>query len=100
MAGSRRKVVESEARALVAEWRESGRSMPAWCASRGLDGRSLRHWARRLEGGAELRFMEMVVPARPASTPIRLRVEGVTIVVGDAFSEETLTRVLRAVRAC
>ena len=100
MAGSRRKVVESEARALVAEWRASGRSMPAWCASRGLDGRSLRHWARRLEGGAELRFIEMVAPARPAPPPIRLRVEGVTIVVGDAFSEETLTRVLRAVRAC
>jgi hypothetical protein len=86
--------------------------MPAWCASRGLDGRSLRHWARRLEGGAELRFVEMAVPAtnpktepvdstrRGPSSPIRLRVEGVTIVVGDAFSEEALTRVLRAVRAC
>lgn len=100
MAGSRRKVAESEARALVAEWRESGRSMPAWCALRGLDGRSLRHWTRRLEGVAEFRFMEMAVPARPAAPSIRLRVEGVTIVVGDAFSEETLTRVLRAVRAC
>jgi hypothetical protein len=42
----------------------------------------------------------MAVSSRPASPPIRLRVEGVTIVVGDAFSEETLTRVLRAVRAC
>lgn len=86
--------------------------MPAWCESHGLDGRSLRHWARRLEGGAELRFVEMAVPGpdlkiepvrstrRGPSSPIRLRVEGVTIVVGDTFSEEALTRVLRAVRAC
>jgi hypothetical protein len=42
----------------------------------------------------------MVAPTRPASAPIRLCVAGVTIVVRDAFSEETLTRVLRAVRAC
>ena len=100
MARTRRQVVESEASALVAEWRESGKSLPAWCASRGLDGRSLRHWALRLEGDAELRLMEMVVPSGSVSPPIRLRVEGVTIVVGDSFSEETLTRVLRAVRAC
>jgi len=53
-----------------------------------------------LEGDAELRLMEMVVPSGSVSPPIRLRVEGVTIVVGDSFSEETLTRVLRAVRAC
>jgi hypothetical protein len=52
-----------------------------------------------LEGGVELRFLEMAVPSRPPS-PIRLRVEGVTIVVGDTFCEEALTRVLRAVRAC
>ena len=31
---------------------------------------------------------------------IRLRLDGVDIVLGEDFSEQALTRVLRAVRAC
>lgn len=102
MASTRRKVTEKEAAALVAEWRASGKSMPAWCRARGLDGRSLRFWADQLAGGAELRMVEMTAPSAPARrpTPIRLRLDGVTVLVDEAFSEQALTRVLRAVRAC
>lgn len=102
MAGERRKVRRSEAEALVAEWRASGESLPAWCGLRGLDGRSLRYWAERLsERVPELRVVEMSAP-RPASSRagIRLRVEDMTITVAETFSEDTLVRVLRAVRAC
>jgi hypothetical protein len=102
MARVRRKLTESEARSLVVEWRASGKALPAWCAARGLDGRSLRYWADRLGANAELRMVEMVGPVAPrvSSAGIHLRVQGVTIVVAEAFSEETLTRVLRTVRAC
>ena len=102
MAGVRRKVVEEEARVLVREWRASGKAMPAWCAARGIDGRSMRFWAGRLDGGTELRVVEMSAPAAQVAgaSRIRLRLGGVDIVVGEDVSEVALTRVLRAVRGC
>lgn len=102
MAGVRRKVVEEEARVLVREWRASGKAMPAWCAARGIDGRSMRFWAGRLDGGTELRMVEMSAPAAQVgrASRIRLRLGGVDIVVGEDVSEVALTRVLRAVRGC
>lgn len=100
MAG-RRKVTEEEARVLVPEWLASGKAMPAWCSARGIDGRSLRFWAGRLDRPPELRVVEMLPPsAARAEGAIRLRVDRVTIVVGASFSQDALTRVLRAVRAC
>lgn len=102
MAGERRKVTKGEAETLLAEWRASGEGLPAWCAARGLDGRSLRYWEGRLSAGVpELRVVEMGGPRR-ASSPagIRLRVEDVTIMVAETFSEDALARVLRVVRAC
>jgi hypothetical protein len=102
MGGTRRKVTRAEANVLVAEWRASGKAMPAWCAARGIDGRSLRHWANARGRDAELRVVEMTpaTSAASAASSIRLRVEGVTIVVTPGVCETTLARVLRAVRAC
>lgn len=102
MAGGRRKLSEEEARILVHEWRASGKALTAWCAARGIDGRSMRFWAGRLEGMTELRVVELNAPARQVTraSRIRLRLDGVDIVVGDDFSELALSRVLRAVRAC
>ena len=74
--------------------------MPAWCAARGIDGRSLRFWAGRLEP-VGLRVVEMSVPpsnVRPGQ--IRIRVSGATIAVDETVSEAALTRVIRAVRGC
>lgn len=97
----RRKVTEDEARRLVVEWRGSGRALPAWCAARGIDGRSLRSCAGRLDEPAALRVVEMGAPSSTScAEPIRLRVNEVTVSVGASFSEEALTRVLRAVRGC
>lgn len=102
MAGVRRKLVEEEARVLVREWRASGKAMPAWCAARGIDGRSMRFWAGRLDGMPELRVVEMRSPITQVggTSRIRLRLAGVDIVVGEDVSEVALTRVLRAVRGC
>lgn len=97
----RRTVGSEEAVELVAAWRASGESLRSWCACRGIDGRSLRYWADRYEPEPVLRLVELAAP-RPSrcSTGLRVRVAGVTIAIGDDFSEEALTRVLRAVRAC
>jgi len=43
MAQPRRKVTEKEAAELVAARRAPRRALPAWCASHGIDGRSLRY---------------------------------------------------------
>ena len=101
MASRRRALEAGEARELVAAWRESGESLRSWCARRGIDGRSLRYWADRAAPEPILRLVELTPPHRAARTArLRLRVGGVTIAIGDDFSDETLTRVIRAVRAC
>lgn len=102
MVSQRRKVNEEEARVLVREWRASGKAMPAWCAARGIDGRSLRFWAGRLDAQPELRVVEFAPPPRQArpSSRITLRLAGVSILVDEDVSEAALTQVLRAVRAC
>ena len=106
MAQPRRKVTEAESAELVAAWRTSKRALPAWCASQGIDGRSFRYWAERLDRldrldcPASICVVEVTVAA-PASVPVlRLVVEDVTIDVPDGFTTETLSRVLAVVRPC
>ncbi len=97
---ARRTVTAEEAEGLVAEWRLSKRALPGWCASRGIDGRSLRHWVDRLDR-APLRLMD-VTPRVPAAGSPRLRlfIEDVVVEVGDGFLPDTLARVLAVVRGC
>lgn len=100
MLSARRKVSAGEAEGLVAEWRASKRALPVWCASRGVDGRSLRYWADRLDQ-APLRLVD--VTPRTASTErsdLRLLVGDVVVEVGDGFHADTLARVLAVVRGC
>ena len=101
MASRRRTVEAEEARELVSAWRESGESLRAWCARRGIDGRSLRYWADQEAPEPILRLVELTPPRRATRTAgLRLRVGDITIAIGDDFSDEALTRVIRAVRAC
>lgn len=97
---ARRTVTAEEAEELVAEWRLSKRTLPSWCASRGIDGRSLRHWVERLDP-APLRLLD-VTPCVPVAGAPRLRlfVEDVIVEVGDGFLPDTLARVLAVVRGC
>ncbi len=66
MAAVRRRVTADEAEGLVAQWRASKRALPTWCASRGIDGRSLRYWADRLDRGP-LRLVD-VTPLSPSGS--------------------------------
>ena len=99
MESKRRRVEAGEAKGLVEAWHASGEPLRTWCSRRGIDGRSLRYWADRVSEPV-LRLVELTPPRSAASSGLRVRVQGVTIVVEDHFSDETLARVLRVVRAC
>lgn len=100
MLSARRKVSAEEAEEMVAEWRASKRALRAWCETRGIDGRSLRYWADRLDR-APLRVVDVTPRVPTVEGPgLRLRVEDVVIEVGDGFLADTLARVLTVVRGC
>ncbi len=100
MSSALRKVTSEEAMGLVAEWRASKRALPSWCASRGIDGRSLRYWADRLDR-APLRVVDVTPRAlATGGAGLRLLVEDVVVEIGDDFVADTLARVLAVVRGC
>ena len=100
MTSALRKVRAEEAEGLVAEWRSSKRGLRGWCASRGIDGRSLRYWADRLDG-APLRVVDVTPRAATTAGPgLRLVVDDVVVEVVDGFVADTLARVLAVVRGC
>lgn len=66
----------------------------------GIDGRSLRDWAGRLDR-APVRLVDVTPRAPSAEGPgLRLWVEDVVVEVGDGFLPDTLARVLAVVRGC
>lgn len=81
--------------------------MGEWARDNGVDGRSLNTWrinlsrSRAPEGAAKLRLVELV-PATPprADTRYVVHVDGARIELADDFREETLVRLVRALRAC
>lgn len=101
---ARRRVQDmSEAREMLADLASSGQSLPEWCASEGIDGRSLAAWKARLSP-PPLRLVEVGVrPATPApaAPPVyRVVVGALRLEVGDDFREETLARLVRLARSC
>lgn len=72
-----------------------------------MDGRSLNAWrinlsrSRTPDGAAKPRLVELV-PATPARADTRyvVHVDGARIELADDFREETLVRLVRALRAC
>ena len=104
-----RKIVdEREARAFLKAARRAGLPLKAWARSHGIDGRSLNAWRLNLgrsgsdAGSAStLRLVELVPgPAGASRGRYTLRIGDVTIELGDDFREETLARLVRALRAC
>ncbi len=106
----RRKIEdERDARACLKAAKAAGLSAGEWARQHGVDGRSLNAWRINLaRGGAKAtttspqpRLIELV----PASLPrvearYVVRVAGAEIEVTDAFDEETLVRLVRALRSC
>ena len=102
-----RKIVdERDARACLKAAKAAGLKAGAWARAHGIDGRSLNAWRVNLGlgdgGGATRPRLVELVPAREASTAARyaVRATDVTIELGDDFREETLVRIVRAVRSC
>jgi len=106
----RRKIQdEQDARACLKAAKAAGLSAGAWARQHGIDGRSLNAWRINLSRGAAKpirrsstpRLVELV-PAGPARAEARyvVRVAGAEIEVTDAFQEETLVRLVRALRSC
>jgi hypothetical protein len=104
----RRKVDdEREARAFLKAAKAAGMTAGAWAREHGIDGRSLNAWRINLAGTPSraprrsARLVELVA-APPVGTETRyvVRVGEVTIELGEDFRDETLVRLVRALRAC
>jgi transposase-like protein len=106
----RRKIEdERDARACLKAAKAGGLSAGEWARQHGVDGRSLNAWrinlARRGSRGSATstrpRLVELV-PASPDRVAARyvVRVARTEIEVTDAFHEETLVRLVRALRSC
>jgi hypothetical protein len=105
----RRKIEdERDARACLKAARAAGVSAKEWARAHGVDARSLHmwqvnisRWCAKPTAAAELHLVELV-PAEAPSKPARyvVRVAGAEIEVDGDFHEQTLVRLVRALRAC
>ena len=108
MHSTRRKVVdEGDAHELLDAFEASRVPYTAFCAERGVDGRSLQWWREKLRRGrrsdAPVRLVELTTTVAAAAAnraSYRVLLGGVTIEVDDAFREDTLVRLLAAVGGC
>ena len=104
----RRKIEnEQDARACLRSAKAARLSIGEWARDNGVDGRSLNAWrinlsrSRAPKEGAKPRLVELV-PAAPSRADARyvVHVDGARIELADDFREETLVRLVRALRAC
>ena len=106
----RRKVPNAEtAQVWLDAAEQSGLTRVEWCAQAGVDARSLQAWRLALARRAlrpVVQFVEWVPriemsAAQPVATPpLRVQVRDVVIEVVAGFHADTLTEILRVVRAC
>ena len=106
-----RKIVdERDARSCLKAARASGQDRVEWARAHGVDARSLNAWRINLERGtaeearaprADLRLVELIPTSMPrAEGRYVVHVAGAAIALDDDFREETLARIVRALRAC
>ena len=104
---------EADARRCLAAVAKAGGDLGAWTRSHGVDGRSLSRWKANLERrsrpralprreSTELSVVELVPSPAPVTLDRRyvLEVAGARVELGDDFDEQTLRRVVRALRSC
>jgi hypothetical protein len=106
----RRKIEdERDARACLKAAKGAGLSAGEWARQHGIDGRSLNAWLMNLSRrvpkagatSAKPRLIELVPTSSSGATPrYVVRVADVELEVTDAFDEETLVRLVRALRSC
>ena len=99
---------EREARAVLRAAKNAGVPLKAWARAHGIDGRSLNAWRinlgrarRRTHASSTPRLVELVPAPAPRTTArYMVHIADATIELGDEFREETLARIVRALRAC
>jgi hypothetical protein len=99
---------EQDARACVKSAKAAGLSLGAWARRHGVDGRSLHAWSVNLGLASASAPAPTVKPTlielvpTPAMRAARyvVRIGDATIEVDDDFTDETLVRVVRVLRAC
>lgn len=107
----RRKIEdERDARACLKAAKAAGVSAAEWARAHGIDGRSLNCWrvnlsiggATRRAASAKPRLVELVPTTAPSRVEARyvVRVGEIALELEDDFREETLVRIVRALRAC
>lgn len=92
----------AQRRDLVAAWKQSGLGRRQWCAEHGVNGESLRRWAKRIEGSAgEARVVEvgreLMTSRSTAALRVRIAPNG-EIELSGSLNEEILRSLIRAVR--
>ena len=98
----------ADARACLRAAKTAGVAPTEWAREHGVDGRSLHAWrinlSRWRESGAPMatpRLIELVPAAsRDAAARYVVRVGEAAVEVADDFREETLVRLVRALRTC
>jgi hypothetical protein len=98
---------ERDARACVKAAKAAGLSLGAWARTHGVDGRSLHAWSVNLGLAARSTIAKpTLIELVPTPTTLRpparyvVRIGDAAIEVDDDFADETLARLVRAVRAC
>lgn len=89
---------ESDARAVVSAWRQSGKRISEFAVENGLSEERVRRWSVRLEGrGRRERFYPVrLVGGESAAIEVEL-LNGRRVRVREGFSSEELRRVLEVV---
>lgn len=106
----RRKITdERDARACLKAAKAAGLTAGEWAREHGVDGRSLNAWrinigerAKSTAAVAKPQLIELVPTSRRSEADARyvVRVGDAEIVLTDGFREETLVRLVRALRSC
>ena len=93
---------ERDARRCLEAAAAAGLSVGAWARAHGVDGRSLNAWRLNLAAAQPVPKLVELVAAPQARQDARyvVRVGEVALEVGADFDEETLVRIVRALRAC
>ena len=94
-----------DARACAKAAKAAGLSLGAWAREHGVDGRSLNAWSVNLGRSpsrivAKPRLVELVPTSPSTAARYLVRLGDAVIEIGDDFSDETLVRVMRVIRAC
>ena len=97
---SRRRLTRRQWRKLVEHQRDSGLSVPTFCAEHGVGASTFFAWRRRLARGREPAFVELrtKAPQEPeTSGPIEVVLcSGVTLWVREGFDAATLRQIAEA----